>query len=475
MQEILSSVATLLWPVLFLVALLMFRGPVGRVIRSAERREFTLNVGGQEIGMKELSDQQDDMIADLQTQLSKLQEEVANLRSARPWSPPAPSGAWSPPAAAGAWSSATAADDSSPTRPIAPAPGPYTDKSPPWLTPSPAPAPDRRSARYRGPAPSSAVGGPPPAPAPYSGELLAGEESGSADVSAAPAAGTPSTGSGDADPPPAQIDFGTPAPTGPVFGGPQDSESDTDRPEPESADGDPRLTDSTTAEAPLPQQQWGQVRPQTPWPPEGGPAGPPTSAPRAPSSDRDDGAFADYPDTPTTSIRRRARKRRARGWTGAPIPPGSLPVTEGSREDAGAGQDGPGSRREPIASAVLWVDDKPENNALIVDRLERNGVRVDIARTTDEATTLLDKGRNYGVIVTDWGRTENGIRVSDAGRRLLEEVRDREIATPLIVYTSAFGISAARRASAAEAGARLVTGSTTRLTGELATLGLLPG
>ncbi|WP_280362570.1 hypothetical protein [Nocardia wallacei] len=66
MQEIFNSVAALLWPVLFLIALLMFRGPVGRVIRSAERREFTLNVGGQEISMKQLSEQQDDMIADLQ-------------------------------------------------------------------------------------------------------------------------------------------------------------------------------------------------------------------------------------------------------------------------------------------------------------------------------------------------------------------------------------------------------------------------
>ncbi|GAB2707558.1 response regulator [Nocardia thraciensis] len=352
MHEILSSVATLLWPVLFLVALLMFRGPVGRVIRSAERREFTLNVGGQEIGMKELSDQQDDMIADLQTQLSRLQQEVANLRSARSSSPPTPAYAWSPPR--------------------------------------------------------------PDAPAPYTGELLAGDESGAADVRAAPAAGAPSAGSDDADPPPAEIDFGTPVPTGPVYGEPPTDEDD------------------------------------------------------GPSAYGDPGAFgAAAPGSARPTARSRRWGLRARSAT--------PPVTERPREDAGAEQSGPGSRREPTANAVLWVDDKPENSALIVDRLERNGIRVDIARSTAEALTLLDKGRGYGAIVTDWGRTENGVRVSDAGRRLLEEVRDRDISTPMIVYTSVFGISAARRDSASEAGARLVTGSTTRLTGELAALGLLPG
>ncbi|WP_280383533.1 hypothetical protein [Nocardia wallacei] len=305
MQEILSSVATLLWPVLFLVALLMFRGPVGRVIRSAEHREFTLTVGGQEIGMKELSAQQDDMIADLQTQLSRLQQEVAALKAPRPWSPPTATDAWLPPA-----------------EPGYAMPGPFTDAQP---------------------APGS----------PWAGD-----------------AGLPPGEPGDSS---------ETSPAGTEFAPASDDPGSGASPEP--------------------------------------------------------GARPSGPQTP---------------------PP-------------------PSARPGPAPNAVLWVDDKPQNNALIVDRLERNGVRVDIARTTEEALTLLDRGRNYGVVVTDWGRTENGVRVSDAGRRLLEEVRERDTSAPLIIYTSAFGISAARRDSATEAGARLVTGSTTRLTGELAALGLLPG
>lgn len=264
MQELINSIAALSWPLLAFTALLMFRRPLSRVIQSAERRQFTLRIGGQELDMRQLSEQQDGMIADLQTQLSRLRQEVAALTSA--------------------------------------------------------------------------------------------------------ATGTP-------DPVPA-------------------------------------IPDADETEPPT----WGQPQP-------GGPPGGPPPIPQY-------GAAQPY---------------------------------------------GPPAEHAPqsTASTVLWVDDRPQNNALIIDRLERNGIRVDIAKATGEALALIDK-RRYGAILTDMGRTEDGVRAPDAGLHLIEVVRARGVSVPIIVYSSSRGTAGSTRDRALLAGATLVTGSTTDLTAELAILGLLP-
>jgi len=266
MQELINSIAALSWPILALTALLMFRRPLSRVIQSAERRQFTLRIGGQELDMRQLSEQQDGMIADLQTQLSRLRQEVAALTSA--------------------------------------------------------------------------------------------------------ATGTP-------DPVPA-------------------------------------IPDADDGPTPPP---WGQPQP----------GGPPGGLPPIPQH----GAAQPYG------------------------PPGEYSP-------------------QPTASTVLWVDDRPQNNALVIDRLERNGIRVDIAKTTDEALALIEKCR-YGAILTDMGRTEDGVRAPDAGLHLIEAVRARGLSVPIIVYSSSRGTARSTRDRALLAGATLVTGSTIDLTAELAILGLLPG
>src|SRR6185503_8260806 len=48
------------------------------------------------------------------------------------------------------------------------------------------------------------------------------------------------------------------------------------------------------------------------------------------------------------------------------------------RQVAGGPPTPPPERR---AAAVLWVDDRPENNALLIDQLMTDGVQVDVART----------------------------------------------------------------------------------------------
>ena len=82
MPELISSVAQLLWPLITLAVLLVFRRAIGRVLRTAERRELEVEVGGQRLTMHQLNDQQNEMIQDLQRQLSTLSQQLEeNQRS----------------------------------------------------------------------------------------------------------------------------------------------------------------------------------------------------------------------------------------------------------------------------------------------------------------------------------------------------------------------------------------------------------
>lgn len=70
MPELITAVATLLWPLIMLAALLVFRRAINRVLRTAEKRELEFDIGGQRLTLHELNDQQNEMIQDLQRQLS---------------------------------------------------------------------------------------------------------------------------------------------------------------------------------------------------------------------------------------------------------------------------------------------------------------------------------------------------------------------------------------------------------------------
>jgi CheY-like chemotaxis protein len=123
------------------------------------------------------------------------------------------------------------------------------------------------------------------------------------------------------------------------------------------------------------------------------------------------------------------------------------------------------------AHAVLWVDDHPENNALLIEQLQQNAVRVDLAKSTTEALAYLDQ-RRYGAILSDMGRTEDGKKVPDAGMRMLRAVRDSGRDIPVLFYTSSF----AARAYAQDAlagGATVITSSPTILFEHLQALQLL--
>ncbi|WP_019855102.1 response regulator [Actinopolyspora mortivallis] len=76
MPELITAIATLMWPLITLLLFLMFRRAIGRVLRTAERRELDFEIGGQRLTFHELNDQQNEMIQDLQRQLSVLNERL---------------------------------------------------------------------------------------------------------------------------------------------------------------------------------------------------------------------------------------------------------------------------------------------------------------------------------------------------------------------------------------------------------------
>lgn len=126
---------------------------------------------------------------------------------------------------------------------------------------------------------------------------------------------------------------------------------------------------------------------------------------------------------------------------------------------------------DKVPHSVLWVDDVPANNALIVEQLQQNGVRVDLVASTAEGMSKLGR-RRYGAVLSDMSRRENGSLISDAGLRLLEEVREKDPGIPFLIYCSPGGVSTYREA-ATSAGADVITASPGVLSDRLHSLGLL--
>jgi len=111
---------------------------------------------------------------------------------------------------------------------------------------------------------------------------------------------------------------------------------------------------------------------------------------------------------------------------------------------------------------VLWVDDRPEGNALELAKLRDDGVEVLQAKSTAEAMDVLTLRRGVQAIVTDLGRVEGGEYRPHAGLALMRQLREAGFEQPVLVYTSARGV-ARDREDAVAAGAATVTASPTEL------------
>ncbi|HWC81346.1 MAG TPA: hypothetical protein VG756_15445 [Pseudonocardiaceae bacterium] len=87
MSNAISAVASLLWPLMVLVALVVFRNPLTRLIR---QRDFTVKIAGQELTVSDLSQQQTTLITDLQKQVATLEKQISELGGNRPDAPGTP-------------------------------------------------------------------------------------------------------------------------------------------------------------------------------------------------------------------------------------------------------------------------------------------------------------------------------------------------------------------------------------------------
>lgn len=74
--NIITSLATLLWPIIVIAILFIFRKSVEDLIKSASGRKFTVKIGEMEVSMDDLSKQQAVMIDDLQKRVRALQKQI---------------------------------------------------------------------------------------------------------------------------------------------------------------------------------------------------------------------------------------------------------------------------------------------------------------------------------------------------------------------------------------------------------------
>lgn len=101
---------------------------------------------------------------------------------------------------------------------------------------------------------------------------------------------------------------------------------------------------------------------------------------------------------------------------------------------------------------VLWVDDEPANNEVEARLLRRLGVEVENALDTEEALARLHRDpARFDLVVSDWKRDDD----EDAGRTLLEALRDSRRRLPVLMYVGQ--ADEQRRVEAAALGAKGLT------------------
>lgn len=119
----------------------------------------------------------------------------------------------------------------------------------------------------------------------------------------------------------------------------------------------------------------------------------------------------------------------------------------------------PAAQKPP--ARVLWLDDHPRNNTLLVEQLARENIKVDLVQSLAQAMSLLQKNQ-YALLITDMARLEGGQRIKDAGVRTVRDVRQAMPELPVIVYCSKDTVASYGKEAEA-AGARFITASGTSL------------
>jgi CheY-like chemotaxis protein len=110
---------------------------------------------------------------------------------------------------------------------------------------------------------------------------------------------------------------------------------------------------------------------------------------------------------------------------------------------------------------ILWVDDVPSNNAIQIQNLTSDGLQVDAAIDTAQAISMFEFTK-YDLVITDMGRTEDGVHRPTAGITLAKELRQRNPTIPIIIFTTHRALERFQE-SAQKAGVNLITNSTIEL------------
>lgn len=79
LAKLIEALAEFLWPLMTGYLLFSFRGSIESLIRSATSRKFTLKVGGNELTMDEITEQQRVLISDMQSEIGELKKELSKF------------------------------------------------------------------------------------------------------------------------------------------------------------------------------------------------------------------------------------------------------------------------------------------------------------------------------------------------------------------------------------------------------------
>jgi|688.fasta_scaffold04205_24 CheY-like chemotaxis protein len=86
--KLIQAFSSAAWPGIVFYIIFSYRRQIATLIESAKSREFTMEVGGQKLSMKEANQQQQIFINDLQEQLNEIRKKIEESTPIPPLSPP---------------------------------------------------------------------------------------------------------------------------------------------------------------------------------------------------------------------------------------------------------------------------------------------------------------------------------------------------------------------------------------------------
>jgi len=86
--KLVSALSSLAWPAIIGILLFKFYQPIKTLIESAQGRKFSIKVAGNELTMEEASEQQRQIINDLQSKLAEIEKRLESDQTVSIWGVP---------------------------------------------------------------------------------------------------------------------------------------------------------------------------------------------------------------------------------------------------------------------------------------------------------------------------------------------------------------------------------------------------